>query len=86
MTLNGIKVETKNLPGGLHAITLPEPRNTEQRTANTNLYTVLRIKCGGAKISTLSESEQEGLSKKNTLVFTDDAYIHLIPWYCQWGR
>lgn len=83
MKINGIPVKTTDLSGNLKVITLPKPAGKDEKTANENLYTILRMKCGGAKTDILDELERQRIPNGTSLVFTYDSYTHLIPRYCE---
>ena len=83
MKINGVKIMMTDIPGNLKVITIPDAKSQDEQDANTKLYTLLRVKCGGQKTHILSETERERLPAGTSLVFTYDSYTHIIPRYCE---
>lgn len=89
--INNVKVIITPLAGNLYVVTMPETKDKSLRKQQTDLYTILRTKCGGAKPDMFTEKLElpsGALLSGTSLVFTHDAYTHLIPFYCdlRWGK
>lgn len=89
--INNVKVIITPIAGNLYVVTIPETKDESLRKQQTDLYTILRTKCGGAKPDMFTEKLElpsGALLSGTSLVFTHDAYTHLIPFYCDlcWGK
>lgn len=82
MKIHGITVDKALLSGNLHVLTIHPPTHNRHQISAIELKEQLIQKGCGVPIAEarfLSEEERSPFDMNWSLVFTDDAFTHLVP-------